>query len=127
MIKLLLIFILIFPVSTSAGESFFFCLAHKTQPTERRIEGNRLYIVTTIREVDPPKVLSILVFSQDIGEQKNYQIQVNLVEKPDNGWTPMLKLGDDIIMEGVSVSRPDGNRAPASFSLQTSNLQKARN
>ena len=67
-----------------------------------------------------------MAFHQGLGPGREYQIQVNLDTSPEQGWLPMLKLGDEIIMEGISVARPSDPKFTSSFSLEGDDPKKIR-
>jgi hypothetical protein len=122
--KLLIILFGAIPLLACGGESYFFTFAG--QPTGQRIEGENLHIVLPIQKIAPPKASSIIAFHQGLGPGREYQIQVNLRTSPKAGWLPMLKLGGEIIMDGISVARPDNPRFASSFSLEGDDPEKIK-
>jgi hypothetical protein len=116
---LLAILLAVLPVVVCGEESYFFTIAGK--PSGERIEGNTLHIAQPIHRIEPPEASSIIAFHQGLGPGREYKIQVNLRESPEKEWMPMLKLGGEIIMEGVTVARPNDPRFASSFSLESDN------
>ena len=112
------------PLLAFGGESYFFSFAG--EPTGQRIEGQNLHIVLPIQKLDPPEASSIIAFHQGLGPGREYQIQVNLKTSPKKGWMPMLKLGEEIMIDGLSVSRPDDPRFASSFSLEGDSPEKIK-
>jgi hypothetical protein len=122
--KLLAILFSSIPFLVFGGESYFFTLVG--EPTGQRIEGENLHIVLPIKKLDPPVASSIIAYHQGLGPGREYQIQVNLKSSPKKRWMPMLNLGGEIIMDGVSVARPDDARFASSFSLEGDDPEKIR-
>ena len=125
--KALLGILALLPLVAVAESSFFFTLPQNTKPNGQRIEGDNLHLIVPIQKVAPPKASSIFAFHQGLGEGRMFKIQVNLTESPEKGWTPMLKLGEEVIMEGISVARPDDAKFASSFSLESSDPEEIRN
>lgn len=115
--RLLTILLAVLPVVVCGEESYFFTIAGK--PSGERIEGNTLHIAQPIHRIEPPEASSIIAFHQGLGPGREYKIRVNLRESPEKGWMPMLKLGGETIMEGVTVARPKDPRLASSFSLES--------
>ena len=122
--KLLATLLCAIPLLAFGEESYFFTLAGK--PTGQRIDGPNLHLVLPIQKLDPPAASSITAFHQGLGPDREYQIQVNLKSVPKKEWMPMLKLGEEIIADGISVSRPDDPRFASSFSLEGDDPEKIK-
>ena len=120
--KLLVILFTAMPFLAFGEESYFFTFGG--EPTGQRIEDESLHIVLPIKRLDPPAASSVIAFHQGLGPGREYKIQVNLKSSPMKGWVPMLNLGGDIIMDGVSVARPDDARFASSFSLEGDDPEK---
>jgi len=112
------------PLVVLGEESYFFTLAG--EPTGQRIDGQNLHLVLPIQKLDPPTASSITAFHQGLGPGRDYQIQVNLKSVPKKEWMPMLKLGEEIIAEGISVSRPEDPRFASSLSLEGDDPEKIK-
>ena len=108
-----------------AQEAYFFTMDAK-HPT-LSIKGDNMIASFPIKKVAPPKAISILAYHQGFGDNRDYQIQIDLSNEPQKGWIPKLKLGNDILVEGVSVSRPEGESFRSSFSLESSDKDKILN
>ncbi len=124
--KTFLIILALLPLIASADDSFFFVFAQNAKQAEQRIEGENLHLVIPIQKITTPKASSIFAFHQGLGEGRDYQIQVNLTDEPEEGWMPMLKLGDEIIVEGISVARLGDVQFASSFSLESSDPEQIK-
>lgn len=96
------------------------------EPTAQKIEDENLHMILPIQKLNPPEASSIIAFHQGLGPGRDYKLQVNLKTRPEDAWVPMLKLGDEIMMNGISVSRPDDQRFAPSFSLESDNSETIR-
>lgn len=105
------------PLIAFGGESYFFTITF--EPTEQRIEGEHLHLEFPIQKLPPPRASSISAYHQGLGAGRDYQIQVHLEASPAKGWLPSLNLDGELIMEGISVSRPDDPSFASSFSLES--------
>ena len=123
--KLLTLLLTFIPLLASGEESYFFKLK-KGHPSDLRIEGEQLHFVLPIQKLDPPKATAIMAFHQGLGPGREYQIQVNLETTPEKGWLPRLKLGGEIIMEGISVASPGDPKFASSFSLESDDPKKIK-
>jgi len=124
--KLILIPLSCLPLIAAAEESYFFVYKNGSAKTERRIEGSHLHTVNQIQKTDPPKAKRLVAFHQGLGSGREYQIQIDLEDQLEERWYPMLKLGDDIITGGISVSYSNSQRRPASFSIESDDPERIR-
>jgi len=122
--KLLAILFCFIPFLAFGEESYFFTIVG--EPSGKRIDGENLHFVLPIRKLEPPNASSIIAFHQGLGPSREYKIQVNLRSSPKEGWIPMLKLGAEIMMDGISVSRPNDSRFASSFSLEGDDPEQIR-
>ena len=120
--KLILTLIASIPLLAFGGESYFFTISG--EPTGQLIKGERLQLELPIRKIDPPEASSISAFHQGLGPGRKYQIQVHLKESPLKGWVPMLKLDEEIIINGITVARPADPKFASSFSLEADDPKK---
>lgn len=123
--KCLSLILALVPALAFAQESYFFSVALEGKP-KQGIEGDRLIVEMPIRKIEPPQASTIRAFHQGLGPGREYQVQVHLKSNPGKGWIPMLKLADEIITEGITVTRPENERFASSFSLESSDPAKIR-
>lgn len=105
-------------ILAAAEESYFFIYKKGEAGPELRLEEDRLHTVHPIQRIDPPKAKQIFARHQGLGKGREYQIQVDLEGTLEERWFPMLKLGDDIITRGISVSYSNDKKQPSSFSIE---------
>lgn len=110
------------PLMAFGGESYFFTIS--SDPKEMRIEGEHLHLVLPIQKLQPPRALSISAYHQGLGAGRDYQIQVHLAASPAKDWLPSLNLDGEIIMDEISVSRPEDPSFASSFSLESDDLKQ---
>ena len=110
--------------AAAAGDSYFFAFEGETEPSKTWIEDDHLGMMMKIRKIDLPEAKYISAYHTGLGEGRNYKIQVHLKSLPEQGWMPMLKLGDDVIILGISVERPHQENFAASFSIENDNPEK---
>lgn len=103
----------LFPIIAPADESFFFEYTQVPQATEKRVEGGRLHVATSIRKIEAPKASYISASYSGLGVGREYLIQVDFPTRPGERWMPMVKLGDDIITQRIFTS---GGEDGSSFS-----------
>lgn len=125
MIRCLLVPLAFFPLLAVGEESYFFTYATKPRAAEKRIEGEVFHMTMPIKKIEPPKASSIYTSHQGLGRGREYQIQVDLAETPAEGWLPLLKLGDDVIDQGIFLSLSEGE-GESSFHVQNDDPDKIR-
>jgi hypothetical protein len=116
------IFLLLIQFARSE-DSYFFTLANDERPTSVSVENENLHLVMKIKRLPLPKARSIIAFHQGLGGVREYKIQIDLAEAPPEG-VPMLKLGDDLIMEGVSVETPNNPKFASSISIEVADSKQ---
>ena len=77
-----------------------------------------------IEKIKAPEATSIFAFYQGYGKGRDYQIQINLKKRPAKEWRPYLVIGEDILMFGVSVTRPDQLDLASSLSFESDDPKK---
>jgi hypothetical protein len=122
--KLLTTTLLFIPFLAFAEDSYFFTIQGK--PSKPSIQGEALIMNLPIKKISAPKASSIIAYHQGLGEGREYQIQVNLESPPDRDWRPMIKLGDDVIVEKIVVALPQEKGFASSFSLETDDPDKVK-
>ena len=88
-----------------ANDCYFFVFDGKPKPSSMSIKDDHLNMAMKIKKIKLPKAKSIIAYHQGLGVGRTFQIQINLTEYPAKGVYPMLKVGDDIFIEHVSISR----------------------
>ena len=123
--KLILIS-LMFSMIAFSQELYFFKMAEEEKLPELRIKENTLFMKVSMRieKVKAPEVSIIQAFHQGYGKGRDYQIQIDLKNRPAKDWRPMLKIGEDVLMLGISVSFPDDPRIRSSVSIESDNPKK---
>ncbi len=124
--KLILLLLGCLPFVAWGEESYFFVYKKGGVNAEMRIEGDHLHTVKQILKIDPPKAKQLIAFHQGLGSGRAYQIQIDLNDQLEESWFPMLKLGDDLITGGISVSYSNSERRPASISIESDDPEKIR-
>ena len=102
---LFLILLSILTAALHAGDSYFFKI-DRSAP-QQTIEDEKLVIRMPVKKLPTPKAESIVAFHQGLGGSRDYKIQIDLSAKLDDRGAPKLKLGDDTIVLGISVSHSD--------------------
>ena len=125
MIKLLSVIFSLTPLLAVGEDSYFFDYATKPRVAEKRIEGEVFRITMPIKKLTPPKASYIHAYHQGLGRGRAYQIQVDLAEQPAEDWFPLLKLGDEVIDQGISLNRTEGE-AGTSFHVESDDPDKIR-
>jgi len=106
-----------------AEDSYFFTLDNAERPTSVSVENDNLHLVMKIKKLPLPKARSIIALYHGLGGVREYKIQIDLAEAPPEE-VPMLKLGDDIIMEGVSVEAPNNPKFASSISIEVADSKQ---
>ena len=110
--KSLLALLTFAPLLALGEESYFFKYPKGGPKREIRIEDSKLHAITPIEKMPPLKAASIYASHAGLGKGREYQIQIDLVDKPEGNGVPMVKLGDEVITGGIymSMSPGDGKR-----------------
>lgn len=126
--KMRLILILLAGLRTAAlaEDSYFFVFKNGGVGAEMRIEGDHLHTVRQIQKIDPPKTRQLIAFHQGLGSGRTYQIQIDLNDQLEDSWFPMLKLGEDLVTDCISVSYSNSERRPASISIEGDDPERIR-
>ena len=70
------------------------------------MDGHELVMRMGVKKLEVPKSKRVLLFDSEGSDAGRYTIQVDLTESPDEGWVPILVLGDSVFLE-VGVSRSE--------------------
>ncbi|BDS07331.1 hypothetical protein NT6N_23710 [Oceaniferula spumae] len=103
-----------------ASDCYFFTWNGRQKLSSVAIEGDQLNMTmkAKIKKLELTKAKSIIAYHQGLGVGRKYQIQINLTEAPAKGVFPMVKIGDDIIIERVSVSGGGNSGLGSTISIE---------
>ena len=87
------------------------------------IDGNELVMRAALRKIAAPKAKSVILLDSAASSAGAYTIQVDLEESPEEGWMPIIALGEAVLVEGVRVSHSE--RMGATLSFGTDSPQQA--
>lgn len=110
---------------SQAEETYFFELKPQ-EKQEFSMEGDMFVYKVATKKIAPPKATSIAAYHLGAGEGREYTIQINLADKVERGWIPAVKIGKDVLAEGVSISRPDDERFAHSLDIVSSDPEKIK-
>jgi hypothetical protein len=126
LLKSVVVGLILMPAITCAQDSYFFEFDDESKLPVFSIQGDQLIASMKIHQVPAPKCKSISAFHAGNGPGREYKIQVNLNESPADGWSPKFKLGNDIFLDGIGVSKPMHEGFLADFSIEGDDPKKIR-
>ena len=100
--KSLCIAILVVLSTFARGDSYLFIpLPGLPDLKGARVEGNRMHFSVEVKRLPNPKVGGIVV---ERNEDGNVIVRTFLKDKPEEGWIPLIKLGDQILQTASVTS-----------------------
>jgi hypothetical protein len=124
--KSLLALLTFAPLLVLGEESYFFKYPKGGPKREIRIEDSKLHAITPIEKMPPLKAASIYASHAGLGKGREYQIQIDLVDKPEGNGVPMVKLGDEVITGGIYMSMSPGEESAASYHLESDDPEQIK-
>ncbi len=92
-----------------------------SQKTPRvSVKGSELVMRVSLRKIAVPKAKRAILFASAGSSTGAYTIQVDLHAVPEEGWMPVIVLGDAVLVNGVSVTRSEQMGATLSFGTDDS-------